>query len=134
MDREHQLIFNDSFQVCYANPAFIDRFYQHFIASSDEVRAKFANTDMKVQMRMMKKSLAYMMLVNRNPDPIRDTAIRHDKKHMNIPPRLYTLWLEAMIEAVKECDPQFSEATEEAWRESLQPGISLMIKTYTNSA
>ena len=133
MDREHQLLFNDSFQTCYADPTFIERFYQHFIARSNEVKAKFSQTDMRVQIRMMKKSLAYMMMVKRNPDSIRDTAVRHDKHHLNISPQLYTDWLEAMLCAVSECDPLYTERTAQAWRESLRPGIELMIKTYHQS-
>ena len=133
MDREHKLIFNDSFQTCYADPQFIQRFYQLFIASSEDIQQKFANTDMAVQIRMMKKSLAYMMLVNSNPDPIRDTAKRHDKAHLDIKPKFYDYWMEAMIEAVKVTDPKFSAKTESAWRESLKPGIDLMLKSYHSS-
>ena len=38
-----------SYGRCCANPAFFDSFYRHFLDSSPEIRAKFANTDMPAQ-------------------------------------------------------------------------------------
>lgn len=133
MTREYLQVFNDSFQTCYSDPEFINRFYLAFLNSSEEVKNKFANTDMQVQRRMLRKSLAFMITANSNPDAISATAMKHDKKHLNIKPHLYTFWLDSMIEAVKQTDPAFRSITEDAWRKTLQPGIDYMIKKYNQS-
>ena len=133
MTKNYHQVFNDSFQTCYADPEFINRFYKVFLGSSDEVKAKFANTDMKVQKRMLRKSLALMITANTDLDAISPTAIRHNKKHLDIQPHLYHFWLESMIAAVKKTDPHFRPVIEEAWRKTLQPGIDYMIRMYTKS-
>ena len=46
------------------------------------------------------------------------------------PPRLYDLWLECLIEAVRGHDPQFSAELESAWRETLAFGIDYMRARY----
>ena len=133
MTKNYLQVFNDSFQVCYANPGFINCFYHAFLNSSEEVRDKFKNTDMKTQKRMLRKSLAFMISANTNPDAISATAIRHNKNHLDIKPHLYTLWMDSMIEAVKKTDPRFRPITEDAWRVVLQPGIDYMIKMHNKS-
>ena len=85
--------FNNSFQTCITDPLFLDRFYVSFISSSEEIKEKFKNSDMKKQKKMLLKSLAYMTHADRDTNTISTTAIRHDKKHLNIQPLFYTLWL-----------------------------------------
>ena len=133
MTKDYLQVFNDSFQSCYGDPEFINRFYTAFLNSSEEVKSKFINTDMQVQRRMLRKSLAYMITANSNPQAISATAQKHDKKHLDIQPHLYKFWLDSMIEAVKQTDPTFKPVTEEAWRKTLQPGIDYMIKIYNRS-
>ena len=133
MRQEYQQLFNDSFQTCYNDPHFIDRFYEAFLSSSEEVRSKFAHTEMKKQKKMLKQSLAYMIAAKTKPRAISTAAIRHDKKHLNISPHLYSFWLEGMIEAIRQTDQKFCQDTENAWRETLQPGIDYMIAVYNKS-
>jgi hypothetical protein len=46
-----------SFGRCRATAGFLDAFYQRLLASSDEVRAKFAKTDMLRQVQMLEDTL-----------------------------------------------------------------------------
>ena len=130
METEYTQVFNDSFQRCTGDSDFLGRFYQIFLSSSEEVRAKFLHTDMQRQKKIMLKSLAYMVHASSNPASIHKTAINHDKHHLNIDPHFYELWLESMIKAVEQTDQRFNEKVEQAWRETLQPGINHMIKQY----
>jgi len=40
------------------------------------------------------------------------------------------LWLDCLIQAVKESDPDFTHEIESAWREKMLPGIQVMKSHY----
>ncbi len=46
-----------SLKRCLAAPGFLESFYDRFVGSSEEVREKFRNTDMKRQARVLEESL-----------------------------------------------------------------------------
>ena len=54
--------FGDSYQRCKNDENFFAIFYETFLASSEEVREKFKNTDFKVQTQLLKVSLPLIML------------------------------------------------------------------------
>ena len=114
--------FNDSFERCINDPHFLDQFYEHFLASSDEVSVMFKNTDMGTQKVMLMTSLVYMS--EAHPGLLSSIA----DKHNHIKPYLYTLWLDSLIATAKFIDPLFD--AEILWRETLQPGIDFMISKY----
>jgi len=111
------------------NVDFIQHFYDIFIARSDEVRELFSHTDMSRQKTMLHDSLEFMVdfFVARETNPqIEHIAKVHGPSGKNIRPDLYDLWLESLVEAVREFDPEFSKSTEIAWRLVLSPGIAYM--------
>ena len=120
--------FNDSFERCINDPLFLDQFYEIFLASSDEVSAMFTDTDMGTQKAMLMTSLVYMS--DAHPDLLSSIAEKHDKRHLNIKPYLYALWLDSLIAAAKSIDPLFDVSTEVLWRETLQEGIDFMVCKY----
>lgn len=131
MIHEHWVqIFNDSFERCIDDPAFLDRFYDIFISSNDEVAQKFQNTDMGNQKGVLKISLSYMMMAHQTPRVLDKMAVRHNAQNLNIEPHLYSLWLDCMVEAVKRTDAKFSDSVEHAWRQMMQPGIDYIISKY----
>lgn len=129
-------LFNDSLERCQAHSNFLGRFYAIFIASDQAVAAKFAHTDLRRQQMMLQSSL-FMLLeaAGRNPPPeslaqLRRIAEIHDRNHRDIKPEMYALWLDCMLQAVREFDPKFDADVERAWREVLAPGIELMKSRY----
>ena len=70
------------------------------------------------------------MLAHSKPDVLKEIADRHSASDLNIEPRFYALWLESMIEAVRQTDSVMDEQTEQAWRTVMQPGIDYMITRY----
>jgi hypothetical protein len=54
----------------------------------------------------------------------------HSRAEMDIKPELYDLWLDQLVQAVKEFDLMFAPETETAWRHVLQPGIEFMKSRY----
>lgn len=128
--------FLKSFGRCRASAAFLDDFYQRFVGSSEEVRAKFAGTDMKRQVRMLEDSLFVVAVAVQGEEgslargDLPRIAARHSRKDLDIRPGLYDLWLECLIEAVRAHDPEFSSDVEAAWREAMAFGIDFMRASY----
>jgi hemoglobin-like flavoprotein len=136
MDERALEIFNDSLERCQADPAFLSRFYEIFISSDAAVAEKFARTDLKRQQLALKASL-FMLLQASARNPPRETiahleriAERHDRRHLDIKPEMYDLWLDAMLQAVREFDRRYSAEVDRAWRQVLARGIELMQSTY----
>ena len=129
----YDIYFDESYKRIVTAPVtdkdFFALFYQKFIVSSPEVAALLANTDITKQARMLKKSF-YSLLVfyasNAADDYLEVIARTHSRAKMAIPPYLYDLWLEVLIETVKECDPDFCPDVELAWRLVLAGGITYM--------
>ena len=126
-------LFNDSLERCSCRPDFLRRFYALFLASSDTVAKKFKRTDLRKQARLLKTSLYIMMLASAESERIvhlERLAKLHSRVELDIKPELYDLWLERLVQAVKEFDPMFDPETETAWRHVLQPGIEFMKSRY----
>ena len=126
--------FYDSLDRCLAAPGFLTRFYDLFLASSPEVRAKFQHTDFTRQRRMLSTSL-HLILAASYGAPESHThlarlASLHGKHGRDITPHLYELWLEALVAAASEHDPDFSPRLGDAWREMLRPGIDTLLAGY----
>jgi len=54
---------------------------------------------------------------------IQEVANYHGAQEMDISPRLFDLWMECLIETVRECEPEFDPHVETAWRVCLNPGV-----------
>jgi hemoglobin-like flavoprotein len=136
MDPRSRDAFLASFNRCRASAGFLDAFYRSFVASSEEVRAKFAGTDMKQQVRMLEDSLYVVAVAVQGEEgslarsELPRIAARHSRKDRDIRPELYDLWLECLIETVRTHDPQCSAEVEAAWRETMAFGIDYMRARY----
>ncbi len=122
-------LFNDSIERCTRSPDFLYRFYTLFLASSDAVAKKFEQTDLRKQAKMLEASLYIMMLArgeSEQIDHLERLAKRHSRADLDIKPELYDLWLDKLLQAVREFDPIFDLETEAAWRRMLQPGIEFL--------
>jgi hemoglobin-like flavoprotein len=136
MDPRSRDTFLASFGRCRASAGFLEDFYGRFVASSEEIRAKFAGTDMKRQARMLEDSLYVVAVAVQGEEgslarsDLPRIAARHSRKDLDIPPGLYDLWLECLIESVRTHDPQFSAEIEAAWRQTMAFGIDYMRTRY----
>jgi hemoglobin-like flavoprotein len=133
-DKHDVELVNDSLERCTRRQEFFETFYRRFSVSSDEVQAKFAGTDLKTQTRALRESF-YLLLraVGGDPDAWQSLelrAIRHDRRHLDIRPGLYDLWLECLLETIRIFDPKIDAAIEAAWRRTMQKGIDFMIARY----
>lgn len=122
--------FDDSLARCYAQPRFLERFYEIFLEASPEAREKFAGTDLAQQRRMLKASLVLMMLSTGGKAEgmvhMERIGTVHGKGGHDIPAHLYDIWLECLIKAVREFDPQADDELIAVWKRVLEPGIAFM--------
>ena len=127
-------IFKHSLHKCESNEGFLASFYEHFLASSPRVAEKFVDTDFKHQIEAMRLSLRMMAIASVESDAadlyLEFIAKRHDRHHLNIEPELYELWLESLIDTVREFDDEFDAEVEQAWRSVLRYGIDYMTSHY----
>ena len=123
-----------SYRRCRSNEEFIDTFYEHFLAKSQEVSEKFRGTDFARQKLMLRQSLLAMLLFNLGSDLAREElerlGERHSRRGVNIPSHLYDLWLDALCEAVEQHDPEFTSELREQWQQAMRPGIELIVARY----
>ena len=128
-------LFNDSLARCLRGGDFFQRFYDLFLASSDEVREKFRSTDFRRQRRMLQTS--FYMLVEyialgwpECEAYLERIAVAHGKHGRDIAPHLYDFWLDCLLEAAQECDDQWSPEVEAAWRYMMGAGILFLKARY----
>lgn len=112
----------------------MDRFYERFMASSDEVRKKFANTNFAAQKEHLLKSLGLAAdVIDGDASAMRhlhERAESHGHRDLDIKPELYDLWLESLMATAEECDPEFTPEIEDAWRSVLGHIIGYMQAHY----
>ena len=105
----------------------------HFMTNSSLVEEKFRHVEMETQKEMLKQSLLVLLEIystRQIPDRMREIARKHDRKHADITPDLYDLWLDCIIETVKQFDPEFDGRVELAWRLVCSHGIAYMVFMY----
>lgn len=115
---------------------FFASFYERFIASSPLVAEKFKNIDMHAQKVMLKQSIYHLLnlfTTKKIPNNLKEIARKHDRDHADIPPELYYLWMECLIDTVAEFDGRFSSDVELAWRLVCSQGIAFMSYVHRQS-
>jgi hemoglobin-like flavoprotein len=129
-------VFLASLKRCLAVPGFMDDFYGRFVGTSEEVREKFRNTDMKRQAQVLADSLYVVAnaVQGEEGSPARRElpriAERHSRRERDIRPGLYDLWMSCLVETARSHDPEFGPAIEHAWREVLLFGAEYMRQRY----
>ena len=127
-------LFLTSLKRCEANPGFLASFYERFMKSSDEVARYFRFTNFEKQHKMLMKSLELSARATEGDrEGLREIAMRaetHSRPYLNVRPPLYQLWLDSLIAAASEFDPEWDDETEQAWRRILGFIIKHMVSHY----
>lgn len=124
----------ESFRRC-ASEAFFLAFYRRMLAD-EATRQKFEHTDFERQVKLIQHGLGllFSFAKRKNPALLERIAVRHGKQDLDIRPDEYPHFIESMLGAIREFDPQCSAEVEEAWRQSLTPGILFMTTRYDPQA
>ena len=124
--------------VCVAateSPRFLDIFYERFLSSSPKVKEKFATTDFDRQKRVLHASFYLILLAAEDPEKgperyLGHLAERHSARDLKIGAELYDLWLDSLLQTVKECDPDYDSEVERAWEQMMEIGIDYLLQHY----
>lgn len=117
-----------SYARCQKAPEFFRAFYNRFLASDPTVAPYFATTSFDKQEKLLQHGLSMLLIHARrsNPNLLTRLVDRHGPGDLNIPARLYPIFLESLLATVQEFDPSCDPAVLEAWRVALRPGMALM--------
>ncbi len=127
-------IYRSSLERCAESPRFIPSFYERFMGSSEDVARRFQDTNFDVQTRMLLRSL--LLVADASDGDVKalqelaERAHTHDRAHLDVPPALYDLWLEAILETASEYDPLWTPKVAESWRLILGFAIRYMTRRY----
>jgi hemoglobin-like flavoprotein len=124
----------DSYHRCEAAGGLFDTFYDIFFAKSPAIPPKFAETDMQRQKQDVMASVLMALRLAMGDAVARqyisELAESHNRRHHDIKPELYDLWLDALCESIKKHDAQYTPKLEQQWREAMRPAIELMTAAY----
>ncbi|PRH83699.1 globin [Arenimonas caeni] len=121
-----------SYGRCLRGKDFIERFYEIFLASHPAIGPMFAATDFQKQRLALRRGISMAIshaagggLVKRGIEQMADVHARSGRTPVD--PALYPYWVDSLVKAVAETDPQFTPALERRWRE----GMSAVIQTFS---
>jgi len=125
-DLSYARLFGEGVGISEGATPFFQTFYVHFLKDPDIADA-FSQTDMTRQVAMLRKSFFHLVAFYVSHEPsaeLERIAIVHQR--IGIEPAYYDRWLDALVTAVREFDPECDLATELAWRWAMTPGLTYM--------
>ena len=134
--REIAQVFNDSYERLMRSPegglAFYREFYVILMERSELAAEKLRGLDVERQVKTLQAAVITLMLTYGSGDVeyAKRLGERHGQRGLGIPPELYVVWLDCLIEAVSRYDGKFDGRVEEAWRGLLSEGIAVMVREY----
>jgi hemoglobin-like flavoprotein len=119
----------ESFYRCRRDGHFVDTFYDLFLSKSTEIAQKFLRTDFRIQKLMLRQSLLEMICFDRGMPGTREEIERLGRSHkeLRIAPDMYSMWLDALCEAIRKHDPDYTPELEQLWRHAMLKSINEMI-------
>ena len=134
VDRETMAAARASCDRCCAVPRFFEDFYNNFFARCPQARAMFARTDFERQHKLLRHAFGLLLNFPKQPawEPtiLARVAERHSRRDLGVDPSLYAPFIDALIETVRHCDPDFTAAVEDAWRKTVGKGVEYMQGKY----
>jgi hemoglobin-like flavoprotein len=125
-DESYARVFGSGVGLSDATTPFFESFYRHFLKDK-RIADAFNQTDMNRQVSMLRKSFFHLVAFYVSHEPSAELArIAQVHQTLGIDSSYYDLWLDALVSAVREFDPECDQATELAWRWALTPGLTYM--------
>lgn len=123
-EASYERLFGGEVTIGASADAFFRAFYRRFL-DNPGVAGLFAHVDMDRQVEMLRKSLfqlaSYYVLGVVTPELVRIAEVHH---RVGLKPKMFDVWMQALLDTVQEFDPSCSEATLLAWGWALAPGIT----------
>jgi len=123
-----------SYARCLMHEDFFGLFYDIFMNSNPQVRAKFEKTDFVKQKHLIRHGINLVIMYAHGDlagqlglERIRKS---HSKAQLDIAPQHYATWKAAFLQALRQADPKFNQALEQQWHETLDKGINFISGGY----
>jgi hemoglobin-like flavoprotein len=125
-DQSYARLFGEGVGISQDATPFFEAFYRNFL-KDPAIRDAFSSTDMSRQVGMLRLSFFHLVAfyVSHEPSAELERIARIHSK-IGIQPAFYDLWLDALIDTVRDCDPECDLPTELAWRWAMSPGLTYM--------
>jgi len=124
-----------SYGRCLREKKFIERFYEIFLTSHPDIAPMFAKTDFQKQRMALRRGISSAIshaagssLSRRTIDQMADTHSR--KGRTPVPPQLYPYWVDSLLLAVSETDPEVNPQLIARWRQGMEIVTDTFIKHY----
>ena len=107
-----------------------DRFYARFLNADPEIARLFSQTDLQRQKDLLLHGI-HMLLEYADGRLLGTLAMRRMAEmhhHIGVKVAMYDVWLDCLVVAVAELDPNYSDDVGRAWRASMEQGIAYMIE------
>ncbi len=131
--QNYEKTFQDSYRRAVGtgsyNQAFITRFHDLLIERSGAIASMFRQIDISAQRTMLHDSLNLLVdfFHDRRVTPqIEQIALLYSRVQKKVAQDLYATLVDALVDTVKEFDPEFNEEVGMAWRLVLAPGITFL--------
>ncbi len=126
---------HQSYGRCLRSRDFLDYFYTLLLNSSDEIRPAFANTDFGRQRRALRRGITTAILYASGSDIVtpeveRMAEVHSRRGHAPVRPPLYDHWVNSLLQAVDERDPQITPELRERWSQAVWPIIKRFQEAY----
>ena len=126
----YRKLLNISYQraVSPDSEGFFKRFYEK-LNKDPQIAALFSKIDMDRQIKMLMQSMTLVTsfaATMETSEEMNHIAKIHGKNKLNLPANMYDIWVDCLVDTVKEYDPEFNSQIETAWRVVMAPGIAHM--------
>jgi hemoglobin-like flavoprotein len=126
---QHNLrVFRQSLQRVSASPAFLDCFYTNFINQSAEIKAFFRNRDIEHLKKKLRETLFMLSETAEGRPGLRlyIEMLGRIHKRLHVKRKHFTMWEEALLDAVKLHDDEFDDRVLAAWLDVIDNVIESM--------
>jgi hypothetical protein len=123
-----------SYARCREQGGFVKSFYQQLWSRDPAIQQRFRHTDMERQETIMREAINMLLMfaggsvvARMGLDRIADI---HSRKRHDVPPALYALFADVLVDTARTWDPRWEPALEQKWRAALRPGLAHMARCY----
>jgi hemoglobin-like flavoprotein len=124
-----------SYGRCLREKNFIERFYEIFLASHSDIAPMFAQTDFQKQRMALRRGISAAIshaagssISSRTISQMAQTHSRHGRSP--VPTHLYPYWIDSLLQAIAEFDPETTPQLIERWRQGMTIVIHAFSKQY----
>lgn len=124
-----------SYGRCLRKGHFIERFYTLFMDSHPDIPPLFAGTDFSRQYMALRRGISSAIvhaagsrLAERTMAAMAD--VHGSRGRAPVPPALYPYWVDSLVAAVAEFDPEYTPQLGRRWRQAMETTTAFFVSHY----